>query len=85
MTPNKPLERIDFDDTDFFNAVEDQSRKICHDGRDQDILISKNGKVVAKLVTAKVDKVAAAEELISMFPKGKEVDYDKMREERLLR
>ncbi len=52
---------------------------------DQDILISKNGKVVAKLVTAKVDKVAAAEELISMFPKGKEVDYDKMREERLLR
>ena len=52
---------------------------------DQDILISKIGKVVAKLVTAKVDKVAAAEELISMFPKGKEVDYDKMREERLLR
>lgn len=52
---------------------------------DQDILISKNGKVVAKLVTAKVDKVAAAEELISMFPKGKKVDYDKMREERLLR
>ena len=51
----------------------------------QDILISINGKVVAKLVTAKVDKVAAAEELISMFPKGKEVDYDKMREERLLR
>ena len=49
---------------------------------DQDILISKNGKVVAKLVTA---KVAAAEELISMFPKGKKVDYDKMREERLLR
>lgn len=52
---------------------------------DQDILISKNGKVVAKLVTAKVDKVAAAEELISMFPKGKKVDYDKVREERLLR
>lgn len=52
---------------------------------DQDILISKNGKVIAKLVTAKVDKVAAAEELISMFPKGKKVDYDKMREERLLR
>lgn len=52
---------------------------------EQDILISKNGKVIAKLVTAKVDKVAAAEELISMFPKGKKVDYDKMREERLLR
>lgn len=53
--------------------------------RDQDILISKNGKVVAKLVTAKVDKVAAVEELISMFPKGKKIDYDKMREERLMR
>ncbi len=51
---------------------------------DQDILISKNGKVVAKLVTAKVDKVAAAEELLSMFPKGKKVDYDKAREERLM-
>lgn len=53
--------------------------------RDQDIFISKNGKVVAKLVTAKVDKVAAAEELISMFPKGEKVDYDKIREERLMR
>jgi len=51
---------------------------------DQDILISKNGKVIAKLVTAKVDKVAAAEELLSMFPKGKKVDYDKAREERLM-
>ncbi len=51
----------------------------------QDILISKNGKVVAKLVTAKVDKVAAAEDLISMFPKGKKVDYNQMREERLLK
>jgi prevent-host-death family protein len=52
---------------------------------DQDILISKNGKVVAKLVTAKVDKVAAAEELLSMFPKGTKVDLDKIREERLAR
>lgn len=50
---------------------------------DQDILISKNGKVVAKLVTAKIDKVAAAEELISMFPKGEQMDYGHMREERL--
>ncbi len=49
----------------------------------QDIFISKNGKVIAKLVTAKVDKVAAAEELLSMFPKGEEVDYDQMREERV--
>lgn len=51
----------------------------------QDIMITKNGKVVAKLVTAKVDKVAAAKDLLSMFPKGMDVDYDKMREERLLR
>lgn len=28
--------------------------------------------------------VSAIEELISMFPKGEKVDYDKMREERLL-
>ena len=47
----------------------------------QDVLITKNGKVVAKLVTAKVDKVAAVEELISMFPKGTKVDYDTIREE----
>lgn len=51
----------------------------------QDILISKNGKVVAKLVTAKVDRVAAAKDLISMFPKGKKADYNQMREERLLK
>ncbi len=50
---------------------------------EQDILITKNGKVVAKLVTAKVDKVAAAKEMFSIIPKGLEVDLDEIREERL--
>jgi prevent-host-death family protein len=51
--------------------------------QDQDILITKNGKLVAKLVTAKVDKLAAAKELFSLFPDGLDVDLDQMREERL--
>lgn len=50
---------------------------------DQDILITKNGKVVAKLVTAKVDKKAALKELFSLFPDGVKVDLDKAKEERL--
>jgi prevent-host-death family protein len=50
-----------------------------------DVLITKNGKLVAKLVTAKPDKVAAAKELFSLLPKGVEVDLDKAREERLSR
>lgn len=50
---------------------------------EQDILITKNGKVVAKLVTAKVDKVAAAKEMFSIIPKGIEVNLDEIREERL--
>lgn len=51
---------------------------------DEDIMITKNGKVVAKLVTAKVDKKAALEHLISLFPKdGLNIDPEKVREERL--
>lgn len=52
--------------------------------KDQDIMITKNGKIVAKLVTAKVDKKAAFQHLLSLFPeKGLNFDPDKMREERL--
>lgn len=50
---------------------------------DQDVLITKNGKVVAKLVTAKVDKKAALDHLLGLFPKGLDVDLDGAKEERL--
>lgn len=50
----------------------------------QDILITKNGKPVARLTTAKVDKVAAFKRFISLFPeRGLDFDPDKVREERL--
>ncbi len=52
--------------------------------KDQDILITKNGKVVAKLVTAKVDKREAFKHFMSLFPEnGLDLDPDKIREERL--
>ncbi len=51
---------------------------------DQDIMITKNGKVVAKLVTAKVDKREAFKHFLSLFPeKGLDLDPEKTREERL--
>lgn len=51
---------------------------------DQDIMITKNGKVVAKLVTAKVDKKEAFAHFLSLFPKeGLSLDPEKIREERL--
>lgn len=51
---------------------------------DQDIMITKNGKVVAKLVTAKVDKRAAFQHFLSLFPEdGLDLDPEKVREERL--
>lgn len=52
--------------------------------KDQDILITKNGKVVAKLVTAKPDKKAAFQHLMSLFPKeGLDLDPEQIREERI--
>lgn len=53
--------------------------------KDEDILITKNGKVVAKLVTAKPDKKAALNHLLGLFPKGgSDIDPDAVREERIL-
>ena len=46
----------------------------------QDILITKNGKPVARLTTAKPDKVAAAKALFGILPS--DVDIEKSREER---
>lgn len=48
---------------------------------EQDIFITKNGKLVAKLTNAKVDKSASARALIGILPS--DLDYDKLREERI--
>ncbi len=52
----------------------------------QDILITKNGKVVAKLVSAKADKRAAWESLTSIFKDAHLTDeeIEGAREERIL-
>lgn len=53
--------------------------------QDDDIFITKNGKVVAKLVTAKVNKVESLNRLQSLFA-GAEItddDVNAAREERL--
>lgn len=53
--------------------------------QEDDIFITKNGKVVAKLVTAKVDKVESLNRLKSLFA-GVEItddDVDAAREEQL--
>ncbi len=54
--------------------------------KDQDIFITKNGKVVAKIVSAKPDKKAAWNHLTEVF-KGvgfPDIDLDTLREERIL-
>ncbi|MCD8238872.1 MAG: type II toxin-antitoxin system Phd/YefM family antitoxin [Clostridiales bacterium] len=48
----------------------------------EDIFITKNGKVAAKLVNAKPDKAAAAKALFGILPS--DIDLDKAREERLM-
>ena len=51
--------------------------------QEQEIMITKNGKVVAKLVTAKVDKKDAFKHFLSLFPeKGLDLDPEYVREER---
>ena len=46
-----------------------------------DIFITKNGKKVAKLTSARPDKVASAKALFGILPTS--IDHDEMREERL--
>ncbi len=47
----------------------------------QDIFITKNGKLIARLTTAKPDKVAAAKALFGILPS--DVNIDEAREDRL--
>lgn len=49
--------------------------------QEDDILITQNGKLVARLTTAKPDKIAAAKALFCSLPNS--IDLDKAREERL--
>lgn len=60
--------------------------KYVNMAQEQDIFITKNGKVVAKLVTAKADKKAAWDSLTGIFKgiKIDEEDIERAREERIL-
>ena len=50
----------------------------------QDVIITENGKMVAKLVTAKAVKKEAFEHFCGLFPeKGLDLDPDQVRKERL--
>lgn len=55
----------------------------------EDILITKNGKIVAKLVTARPDKKASWENIVSIFRAADlemtDQDIEKAREERILK
>jgi prevent-host-death family protein len=48
----------------------------------EDIFITKNGKLIAKLTSAKVDKREAARALIGSLPS--DVDFDNLRLERIV-
>ena len=48
----------------------------------QDIFITKNGKQVAKIVSTKIDKVAAMKSIFGSIPS--DADLDQAKEERLL-
>lgn len=54
--------------------------------KDQDILITKNGKVVAKIVSAKPDKKTAWKHLTELFNgiSFSDEEVEAMREERIL-
>ena len=49
----------------------------------QDVIITKNGKRVAKLTPFKPDKKAAAKALLGALPN--DLDYDALRKERILK
>lgn len=51
---------------------------------DEEVFITRNGKIVAKIVSAKVDKKEAFKHFLSLFPeKGLDLDPEKAREERI--
>ena len=50
--------------------------------QDQDIFITKNGKQVAKIVSTKIDRVAAMKSIFGAIPPG--ADLDQAKAQRLL-
>ena len=51
----------------------------------QDILITKNGKNIARLTNPTVDKLALLDGLVGIVPQDQEIDENAIREERLSR
>lgn len=51
----------------------------------QDILITKNGKSVARLTSPTVDKLAVLDGLAGIVPAGSSMDEEAIRDERLAR
>jgi prevent-host-death family protein len=49
----------------------------------QDVVITRNGKPAAKLVTARIDKKQSVKALVGILPDT--VDYDALRKERILK
>ena len=49
--------------------------------QEQDVFITKNGKQVAKIVSTKIDKVAAMKSIFGSIPP--DIELDKAKEERL--
>ncbi|HJC82461.1 MAG TPA: type II toxin-antitoxin system Phd/YefM family antitoxin [Candidatus Anaerostipes avicola] len=51
----------------------------------QDILITKNGKNIARLTSPAVNKLALLDDLVGIVPQKKTLDENTIREERLSR
>lgn len=51
----------------------------------QDILITKNGKNIARLTSPTVNKLAVLDSLVGVIPKDHTLDEETIREERLAR
>lgn len=61
--------------------LEANTEKYVTLAQEQDVFITRNGKLVARLTTAKADKVEAARALFGLLPP--DVDLNKSRGERL--
>ncbi|MGM0652245.1 MAG: type II toxin-antitoxin system Phd/YefM family antitoxin [Bacillota bacterium] len=65
--------------TEFKNKV----GKFLKAAQDEDVIISKNGKYIAKLSTVKEYEYPATENLVGVFEKAADYNIEDAREERL--